>query len=161
MTYDLAFQSSTHRHLSDMGNSIFEFGKTVHVTSLLLQNTGYMPTPNQRVILGVDDANGVNPVQENRILIARGLVTSPGDTVSANQGFLSFDCPYPKESSRDFEPICNDGWLKYLAIQLGPENHKTPLARLSDFQAPYIRVHNQTACDEMLMVFPFENQNGI
>eukprot|EP00934_Nitzschia_sp_Nitz4_P000790 Nitzschia sp. Nitz4//scaffold275_size25065//13806//17666//NITZ4_008334-RA/size25065-processed-gene-0.4-mRNA-1//1//CDS//3329545303//790//frame0 len=160
--YDLNFASSTNFKLSDLGKkSLFEFGETVHIKSLLLRNSGHMPTPNQRVILGVGDACNVDFEGQRRILVAQGLSTQAGDTVSAKVGFLTFACPYPEENERDYEPIEKDGWLKYAAIQLGPENEKAPLLRLSDFQAPYTRLHSEVESDELQMTYPKKNKNGI
>lgn len=159
--YDLAFQKSRHRHLSDMGESTFEFGEIVHITHLLLLNSGRMPTPRQRVVLSFGESFGVNPARDTRLLVARGLSTPPGEIVSANQGFLSFECPYPENGVRDFEPIRKEGWLKYGAVQLGPENKNAPLARLSDFNAAYSGLHNECSRDQLRMAFPIENQNGV
>ncbi len=124
--YDLSYAFSSVHHLSSMiGNSIFEFGETVYITAVALINSGFMPTPTHRVMLALDQFTGIHSDKLCRMMVPKDSSILPGETVLANEGFLSFSCPYPErldDNVRDFEPRREAGWITYSAHQLGPEN---------------------------------------
>lgn len=161
--YDLAFQSTSTKKLSNMkGKRMFEFGETVIVIACSVKNTGGMETPSHRVAISFDEAHLVQVERQDRLFLPRNRVLARGDEGNADQGSLRFTCPYPQVMGlgTDYDPVRKDGSMRYRAHQLGPENLSHQLATISDFQERYPHFHESTA-DVAHMAFPIENRDGI
>jgi curved DNA-binding protein CbpA len=158
--YDLTFQDSITNHLSDMpGRKTFEFGETVVVSACIVRNTGYMPMPCQRTMIGFEDAQGVVASMGDYLFLERNTDLRPGGEKEASQGHLRYLCPFPRSLGTDYDPIHKQGIIRYIAHQLGPENDTTDKSLISDFQVKYIHFHDPP--EHVSMAFPVENKAGI
>jgi len=158
--YDLAFQDSITNHLSDIpGRNTFEFGELVVVAACLVKNTGYMPLPWQRTIIGFEYVEGLNPCWDDRLFLEQNSNLRPGGEKEARQGHLRYFCPFPSSLGTDYDPIHKQGTIQYIAQQLGPENDTTDNSMISDFQEKYTHFHE--SAENIAMAFPVENKAGI
>ena len=162
--FDLSFRSTETDKLSDLqAPKTYEFGETVLISSCIVENTGCMATPSQRVLITFGEVQGVDATRTDRIFLPRNARVAPFDKGSANEGYLRFLCPYPIVGGlgTHFDPIRQEGSMKYNAFQLGPENANSdkPMTPLSDFQERYRYFHEQDS-DSFQMAYPVENPAG-
>jgi hypothetical protein len=150
------------KRCSNNNMKTYQFGETVFVDSCVVKNTGSMETPSKRVMIGFDQVKNVEINCQDRIFLDYDSSIPPGEQGIANQGYLRFTCSYPSMSSlgTDFDPIYQDGLIKYNAFQLGPENHCQDPSTISDFQEEYKNFHESTG-EVFHMAFPIENRDGI
>lgn len=171
--YDLEFESVVAEQLSDMKEpKTFEFGETVMITKVQVKNTGMMETPKQRVLIRFGSVDYISCDSTTRIFLQEGAHVAPGVTAFASDGFLTFDCPYPKNvhdvetkemksvaDVTDFDPLEKKPSFHYQAHQLGHENRTNDITQISDFQARFTDF--QSNGDIMTISYPVENLDGV
>lgn len=158
--YDLALKDTITNHLSHMqGHKTFEFGETVIVAACLVENTGFMPMPRQRTMIGFECVEGIDPSWTDRLFLERDTNLRPASETEARQGHLRYICPFPSSLGADYDPIHKQGTIRYIAQQLGPENETTDNSLISDFQEKYTHFHD--SAERIAMAFPVENKFGI
>lgn len=166
--YDLVLSSVEEKKLSCLesrdGIPSLEFGETVIVPSIKVNNIGKMPTPSSRVKLSLSPASeNIHIDAKSHLFLPPKACVQPLESCEANQGSLRYTTMKlnKEELGDDFAPLQRYAVKRFQAFQLGPEKvggkRIPPLSKFS-VEYPSFDAPNGT---KVRLAYPVENRAGI
>ena len=158
--YDLELVDWQLQGKSPMAGGECEFGDLLGVHSVVVRNTGKMPTPSSQIIrLLIRDNHDpiVNPLLGDACIPA-GTMLPAGETC-VSEGELPFFAGYPMEvdDPDDFDPLRHTTHFHLQAYQMGPSNGNK---LTSDFSREYKGFHKGEGIP-ITYRYPVENTDGV
>jgi len=138
--YDLELVTKKLDPTNAMAESnCFQFGDTVYVRQITVQNRGGMTSPSEKVVFSLlDPSDSIMPVTDKKAMMPYDYAAiSEGQSREA-EGSLAYVIPLPEGSFTDrddFDPLVVAKRLRLRATQLGPQENGSDSCFRRDYES--------------------------